>query len=339
MMRTAVVTLWLATALAVPGLGAPVRSPSVQNTVAAMLAAPSQVDYEATKVLTAVHQDRAETVTVRESYKRLGHLRLEFLSPESVGGRLLIDDGASVWQYEPSQHLVIHGPSFVQSPDAPPRVDDILRSSLVAVVGTEEVIGRQTVVVAMEPRDGGASRRYWVDQATGVILRTEERDATGEIVFTSFFTRISFGLNLPSVLFRFTPPAGARVIALYLSGDPVQTPEALRREAGVTVPSALPYGYRFRAGAVARHGALSAASATYTDGARTLTVFQTAASQMAFPLMGMPVKSGTLDARLLDLGYFRVMIWQSRGINYALAGSLPAPALLLVADELTARRP
>jgi hypothetical protein len=105
------------------------------------------------------------------------------------------------------------------------------------------------------------------------------------------------------------------------------------------VPSTLPYGYHFRAGTVARYGALSAASATYTDGLRTLTVFQTAASRMAFPQVGVPMKMGNASARLLDLGYFRVMIWQSRGINYALAGNLPIPALLLVADELTAQRP
>jgi len=338
MRRTVGAAVWLVAVLALPGIGAPVRPalPSAGAVIAAMLAAADQVDYEGTKVLSAVRDERAQTVTVLESYKRLGRLRLEFLSPESLAGRLIVDDGASFWQYEPSHHLVVRGPSFVRQPARPPLTREVLQTSLAAVLGVEEVIGRQTVVIAVEPKAGGAARRYWVDQATGVILRTEERDAAGEIVFTSFFTRISFGLNLPSALFRFTPPAGARIIPLFLSGDPVSTPEALRRLAGfgVTVPDTLPYGYRFRDGTVSRHGALVASAATYTDGIRAVTVFQTPASKMAFPPVGIPARLGAADARLLDLGYFRILIWRRGGIIYAAAGSLPAPALTLIAGEI-----
>jgi outer membrane lipoprotein-sorting protein len=339
MSRGGVVAVWLVTTLAVPGLGAPARLPlpPAAAVVAAMLTAPALVDYEGTKVLSAIRGDHAETVTVLESYKRLGKLRLEFLSPESVSGRLMVDDGASSWQYEPSYHLVIRGPSFVRPPGSAAQAQDILRGYLVAVLGAEEVIGRQTIVVAMEPRAGGAGRRYWVDQATGAVLRMEERDATGEIVFTSFFTRISFGLNLPSALFRFHLPAGARIISLFLAGDPVDSPAALRRQSGfgTAMPTSLSYGYRFRDGTVSRYGALAASAAMYTDGMRVLTVYQTLSSRMAFPRVGMPVKLEAADARLLDLGYVRLLIWQWRGITYALAGSLSAAALVVIADEIT----
>ncbi|HTE04179.1 MAG TPA: hypothetical protein VK739_08580 [bacterium] len=181
MSRRGLLTFWLVAGLAAPGLGAPARSPipAVDAVIAAMLGAPALVDYEGTKVLNAVRGDRAETVTALESYKRLGKLRVEYLSPDSVSGRLIVDDGASSWQYEPAYHLVIRGPSFVRPPGNAPQAQDVLRGSLMAVLGVDEVIGRQTVVVAMEPRAGGASRRYWVDQATGVVLRMEERDATG----------------------------------------------------------------------------------------------------------------------------------------------------------------
>lgn len=324
--------------LAVPGLGAPARPPlpSAAAVVTAMLAAPALVDYEGTKVLSAVRGERAETVTVLESYKRMGKLRLEFLSPESLGGRLIVDDGASSWQYEPSHHLVIQGPSFVHPSGGPTRGEGIRRASLIAVLGIEEVIGRQTIAIAIEPRAGGSSRRYWVDRVTGVTLRTEERDATGQIVFTSFFTRISFGLNLPAALFRFKTPSGARVISFPATGGSIKSPEELRHAAGfgVPLPLSLPYGYRFRHGGVSRHGALTASSATYTDGVRALTVFQTPSSRMAFPQVGVPVPLGAGDARALDLGYFRILVWRSRGTNVALAGNLPVAALVLIAEEI-----
>src|SRR5438445_964723 len=149
MSRGGVLVVWLVTVLAVPGLGAPARPPwpSAAAAVAAMLMAPALVDYEGTKVLSAVRGDRAETVTALESYKRLGKLRLEFLSPESVSGRLIVDDGASSWQYEPSYHLVIRGPSFVRPPGNAPQARDVLRGSLAAVVRGEEGTGRQTATL------------------------------------------------------------------------------------------------------------------------------------------------------------------------------------------------
>jgi outer membrane lipoprotein-sorting protein len=317
-----------------PGRSAP-APPAARAVVALMLAGPSLVDYEGTKVITAVRGPRAETVTVLESYRRSGKVRLEFLSPESVSGRLVVDDGASSWQYEPSLHLVIRGPSFAGRLTGPDPAE-VMRRYFIVVLGVDEVIGRRTAVIAIEPRSGGASRRYWIDLVTGVTLRLEERDAGGEIAFTSFFTRISYGLNLPSALFRPALPAGARLLSFYLSGDPVRTPEELQRVAkfGLMMPDALPFGYRFREGMVSRHGAVPAAAAVYTDGIRALSVFQTPSSRMAFPQAGAPVALSGADGRSLDLGYFRVLLWRARGVNVAAVGSLPAAALVLIAEEL-----
>ncbi|MDQ7819423.1 MAG: sigma-E factor regulatory protein RseB domain-containing protein [Armatimonadota bacterium] len=309
--------------------------PSADRVLEAMLAAPGVIDYEGTKVMTAVRGPRAETVTVLEAYKRLGRLRLEFLSPDGLAGRLVVDDGAVAWQYEPAHHLVIQNPSFAR-PAFSPSVADIRRASLVAVLGREEVIGRPAIVVALEPREGGASRRYWVDEATGVVLRTEERDVAGQVVFTSFFTRIGFGLNVPTALFRFTPPAGARILPLYVSGDPVASPDALARQAGLSraVPAALPWGYRFRAGSVARRGALTLASAVYSDGARALTVFLAPAARWPVPQVGAPHPVAGRMGRIVDVGYFRVLLWQAGATTAAVAGSLPADALAVVAEAL-----
>src|SRR2546428_11626530 len=116
----------------------------------------------------------------------------------------------------------------------------------------------------------------------------EGRDAAGEVVFTSFFTRISFGLTLPLALFRFHLPAGARIISLFLSGDPVASPEALRRQAGFgsLVPASLPYGYRFRDGAISQYGALVTSAAPYTAGVRQRHGFPTPSHQKRVPAAG-----------------------------------------------------
>jgi len=307
--------------------------PPAREILRLMLAAPAIVDYEGTKVISTVRGARAETVTILEAYKRLGRLRLEFLSPESVSGRLVVDDGLSAWQYEPSLHLVIRGPSFVQGRARPERADEILRRYRVVVRGRETVIGRNTVVLALAPGISGSDRRLWVDEGTGVVLRAEERDADGEIVYTSYFSRISYSINLPAPLFRFRQPAGAKVLNVFVSGDPVTSADDLRTRVGkdVTIPSRL-LQFTFRDGRVARHGAFAAVTLTYTDGAGgVVTLFQTPAARMAFPAVGREIPVGQGRGRILDVGYFRVLLWQSRGLNFALLGNVPAAALVAMA--------
>jgi len=322
--------------------GGPERPlPGAAAMLRTMLRAPALIDYEGTKVISTVRGRRAETVTMLEAYKRLGKLRLEFLSPESVSGRLVVDDGASSWQYEPAMHLVVHGPSFVSGVGQPERADAILSGYGVRILGREEVIGRSTIVVGLAAGRTGSHRQLWVDEVTGVPLRTEERDAGGEIIYVSYFSRIGYSLNLPPALFQFRRPAGARVVEFYLSGDPVGTPAELLRLArsAVVVPATLLGRYRFRDGRIAHHGAFSAAVATYSDGISVLTVFQTPSSRMAFPAVGDAVTAGSGPARFIDLGYFRVVLWQRGGVNFAALGNVPQAVLLQAVDELNATQP
>lgn len=319
------------------GSGLALAGADAAAVVRAVLSAPALVDYEGTKILTALRGERAETVTILESYKRSGTLRLEFLSPESTSGRLIVDDGASSWHYEPSLHIVIRGSSFVS---AQPRADAtaILTRYDANVLGTEQVIGRQTVVLELVPKMRQLTRRLWVDQATGVVLRTEERTQGGELVFNSFFSRISYSLNLPSSLFRFHLPAGARIFSFYLSGDPITDPKELSRQAKfeVRAPASLGAGYGFGSGTVARYGAFMAVSLLYGDGVNVVSVFQTPAARMAVPDIGTPIEMRARRGRRLDLGYFRVLMWQSEGISFAIIGTLDPGSLAAMAEELSA---
>ncbi len=332
-------------AAALPGYSEQNRSgaaglPTAATVIKAVLAAPSLVDYEGTKVVTAVRGTRVETVTVLESHKRPGTLRLEFLSPESVSGRLIVDDGTRTWQYEPSLHIVIQGPSLGGATSDVSRLREGMPYKA-EVVGSEEVIGHETLVLALTTAVEGLSRRFWVDRATGVILRTEERSPREGVVFSAFFTRISYSLNLPAALFNFRLPAGARSFSFYLVGDPIPDPPGLRHRAGffILAPMTLPMGYRFHHGAVARFGALTAATATYSDGVSLLTIFQTPTSRMAFPQAGEWISLGRGRGRFLDLGYMRILMWESHGLRLAAVGTLPVPALTAIAAAVDSARP
>jgi outer membrane lipoprotein-sorting protein len=299
--------------------------------------APRLIDYEGTKVITALRDGRAETVTVTESHKRPNMLRLEYLSPEDVAGRLIVDNGAVVWHYEPRLNMAFEH-STVQG--ALPGIDLTLlrRNYTLTLLGTDEVIGRQAYVIALVPKGDGVRRQLWVDRATGTVLRSEDRDPSRGVVLATYFSRISFSLNLPEALFRFRLPAGARVFKMQTTDDDSMSPAELQKRVGfaVLIPPVLPEGYTFRGGAVSRFGSLVSVYLRYSDGGNLISFFEAPAGSIGWPAFGQPIRIAEAPGRFIDLGYFRVLIWEQHGLRVTAVGTAPTDTLVAVASQIAA---
>jgi outer membrane lipoprotein-sorting protein len=289
--------------------------------------APRIVDYEGTKVLSVLRGALMETVTINEAHKRPSKTRLEFLSPEGVAGRLVIDDGQQVWHYEPRLNTVFVGPSQSTPTDSPAVLPESQYN--VTLLGVEDVIGRATAVVSVSPRQGGRERRMWIDRTTGVALRTEDRDPDDGLVVTAYFTRISFGLNLPAALFRPHLPAGARILR-QPAREALQPVAVLERTVGfqLRVPQTLDGGFSLQGGTPVSHGPLRAAHLRYSDGARTLSLFVAPGARVGPPGRGDPVPQLGSQSRTMIIGGMRLLQWESQGTRYTLVGPLPLSEMI-----------
>ena len=343
-------TAALVLAIAGAALGAPFAPPAPQIQAAPgtpaprailkmALDAPRLIDYEGTKIITALRNGRMETVTVAESHKRPNSLRLEYLSPEDVAGRVIVDDGVTARHYEPALNMLFEDHS-IQDAGAAANLTLLARNYDVVLLGTDEVIGRQAYVLSLTPHGTGVQRQLWVDRLTGTVLRSEDRDASRGLVLSTYFSRISFSLNLPEAYFRYRPPAGARVVALQSVATGTLNPAQLQQQVGfpVLVPPALPEGYTFRGGAVSRFGSLVSAYLRYSDGGNIISVFEAPAGSIGWPTIGLPVRVQSQPGRFIDLGYFRVLIWEQRGLRITVVGTAPSETLMLVAGQLIAGR-
>jgi outer membrane lipoprotein-sorting protein len=288
--------------------------------------APLRVDYEGTKVVTAVRQEGAETVRVAIWHRHPHAYRMEFLSPRRLAGRMLLDDGLTTWHYEPSLHLAIRGPSLGRSEAS--QVEPIPENYVARLLGTDQVAGRPAYLLALLPKAEGVTRRFWVDRATGLVLKSEEADAERGVYFTSTFTRITFG-PLPPEIFRFHRPAGVRVVEIAGEPRPLVRLSELSRAVGFpTVAAAeLPAGFRYRGGGVSRFGGLVAAVLWYSDGATTVSLFQLPSSRMANPPGGETLRVGNTLVRVHTAGYLRVAVWERGGVRFAAVGSVPLAVL------------
>jgi outer membrane lipoprotein-sorting protein len=297
------------------------------------------VDYEGTKVVTALRAGRMETITIAESHKRPESIRLEYLSPEDLAGRLVVDNGTVAWHYEPRLNMAFEGPTLeggVASRD----LTILLRNYRVSVLGVEDVIGRQAYVIALDPIKLGVRRQLWVDRATGTVLRSEERDPSRGVILSAYFSRISFSLNLPEAYFQFRLPAGARLFKMFTTEAGSVSPAALQARVRfpVLIPPVLPEGYTFRGGALSRFGSLESVYLRYSNGGNLISFFEAPAGSIGWPSAGVRTAVEGRPARLVDLGYFRVLIWEQRGLRVTAVGTVPTETLLNVAGQIAAGR-
>ena len=303
------------------------------------LQAPRLVDYEGTKVITVLRNGNTETITVAESHKRPNAMRLEYVSPEDVAGRLIVDSGSTAWHYEPRLNMAFQGPTL-QGELLSRDFTLLIRNYRVSALGVEDVIGRQAYVIALDPVNPGVHRELWVDRSTGTVLRSEERDPTRGVIISTYFSRISFSLNLPEAYFQFRLPAGARVFKMFTTASESTSPAALQARVRfpVLIPPVLPEGYTFRGGALSQFGSLTSVYLRYSNGGNLISFFEAPAGAIGWPSAGQAVKVGDRPARFVDLGYFRVLIWEQHGLRLTAVGTVPTETLTTVAGQIAAGR-
>lgn len=106
----------------------------------------------------------------------------------------------------------------------------------------------------------------------------------------------------------------------------------------VLIPPVLPEGYTFRGGALSRFGALTSVYLRYSNGGNLISFFEAPAGSIGWPSAGQPVKVGGQPARFVDLGYFRVLIWEQHGLRVTAVGTVPTATLITVAGQIVAGR-
>jgi outer membrane lipoprotein-sorting protein len=323
------------------GLNFAAQAPSVPPAKILQMAleAPRLVDYEGTKVITVLRNGSTETITVAESHKRPDDMRLEYVSPEDVAGRLIVDNGNTAWHYEPRLNMAFQGPTL-QGQLLSRDFTLLVRNYRIRAFGVDEVIGRQAYVIALDAVKPGVHRQLWVDRSTGTVLRSEERDPTRGVVLSTYFSRISFSLNLPEAYFNFRLPAGARVFSMFTTASDSTSPAALQARVRfpVLIPPVLPEGYTFRGGALSQFGSLTSVYLRYSDGGNLISFFEAPAGSIGWPSAGKAIKVGGQPARFVDLGYFRVLVWEQHGLRLTAVGTVPTGALITVAGQIAASR-
>lgn len=265
-------------------------------------------------------------------YRKTGITRYEYRSPE-LRGLVLIDRGDTLIRLDPTTRTA----TVETVHRSPATVDLVLKNYQAVLVGQEQVLGRQTDVVTLKPKQGsGPSRKLWIDRATGVVLRTEQYNSGGKLVSRSLFLSVDWKASPPDNLF--TIPEGWRQVNAPLQTERHWEKGELSRRLGFTVrePGYVPPGFVLDGfHLVIRPNAQPSAHIRYVDGLNSISIFE----HRCPPGRGRGFQWGRRMGRRGNCEFFtsaegNVLVKEVGGIRFIVVGDLPEGELQKVIDSL-----
>ncbi|MBI3945422.1 MAG: hypothetical protein HY321_05860 [Armatimonadetes bacterium] len=155
------------------------------------------------------YQGRQVVSVLDAAYGSGGRHRLAYRTPP-LDGVLCIANPPHLWRLDPGRDLLEEDgcpAPEVEQPDP----DLLLANYDARLLGQGRVAGRRVNRVVMLRRHApGIARRLWLDQETGLPLRTEEYGARGNLVASTEYLTVSFGPPQAALFARPEAP-GVRV--------------------------------------------------------------------------------------------------------------------------------
>lgn len=317
-----------------PGAGFRRLSPEDQNRareiVRLYLRQGSRQPYQAEE-RTRLFRDRMIESTQIVKHQGPGRTRIEYTDPPLLQGDILLVNGGRIFKYIRRQNRILEGPVPVEEFNnrAQALLQGVIKGRItVRVVGSEQIAGQNAAIVEIRPVRGGAFfKRLWIDERTGVRLKIEDADPQGNVISTSYFTRIDYS---PSFLPRdFSPASLPNVPHEPLLPDTPPLPNVQAAQQQVPYPiyePSLPAEFTLTGVWVAPPAGQPVTILRYTDGVITFALFQ---HPVRLP-QNAPERRRVPPARLIN-GAAR---WISGDRSYFLIGNLKPETFRQIVSSL-----
>ena len=327
------VVLLLSAFLALPAAGA------LAQGVEALLPLPSPAAYRGRKVVIDFTRRGPQVTSMSVLCQPGGRERREVHATRGV----FIFDGVSAWQYFPERGVVIKRPARGEGGEVlrPEQLQRALASYAVRVVPSERIAGRRSRALEFTPRQAGSRPRrlVWVDEETGLILRTEVYGTDRRLSWLSVFEDLEYRPALDAEAFRMQVPPGVRVVES--SDEPCLEPADAERLAGlpVALPAYLPEGFVRQCIRARRRSDYGEIQVVFGDGLSLLSLF--ASTRFREPAAvgesASAVAVGHSTGRWHDLGLVTGISWRAPWAYLALLGELSRDELHKIAGSVRGR--
>lgn len=265
-----------------------------------------------------------------------------YIAPGDLYGDSVIIHGAETFSYDaPHQRVVIsHGPAQSAQAISNGNLALLLANYRPVITSPEIVAGRPTIPCALINRFTGVRvMRVWIDAQTRLILQKETYHADGTIGSRMQFENVRYTQAMPPTLFATPIPAGYHVIENNAPTANASDIERVVKDAGFTPasPRYLPEGFTVVTADVTTLKGVKTLHLMYSDGIRSLSLFENAANAAADYGHMKPVatKIENRDALYVNDGSTTFLSWKNSGLTFALVGDLDLKELKAIAASVS----
>ena len=266
--------------------------------------------YRGVRVIRTFFRDQVVEAQARVLHEKPATTRTEYVSPPSVAGTVILQIGADRWRRigrdAPWQRM-----AAVDEGDG---INLLQRNYDLRIAQGSTVANRPCSLLLVIPRHpGNPSKRMWVDQATGLVLRTELLNWRQNGISSSAFREIEIDPDLAAHDDLLRPPPSALAPA-------VTAPLGFRP----SYPRYLPPGYVFSGTDVISISKFPGAHLRYSDGLNTISLFQAPAKAFGSE---QPFASWEWHCA-------QVVTWRKGDMAYAVVGDIDPEQVRRIADSM-----
>jgi sigma-E factor negative regulatory protein RseB len=191
---------------------------------------------------------------------------IEALNGES---RTIVRNNNKVMSIYPERKLVTvseaHGKSSLH-PRLPENIDKLSQYYNIKKLDNDRVADLDTIVIDVQPTDNFRyGYRYWIDDETGVLLKCNLLNETGEVIEQMMFTSLDYTDNLPGAAFSQLYDESYTVLQLDRQRKSVESSD--------WSVSKLPQGFMLMQSMSREHADKASLHMVYSDGLASVSVF------------------------------------------------------------------
>jgi outer membrane lipoprotein-sorting protein len=312
-----------------PSSGATRSSFEAAHLLRASVLAPESVSYVGQLQTIRFSTSRASATIVRIEHLAPDRTRKWYLAPESLYGDYTITRGITTYQFDTKHSRIVtsRNPSLENQVAAAGSLG-LITQNYRAVLGDEETIaGHNTVsVMLINKYTGERAVRVWIDPETDLVLKKEQYRGNGAVAAQSRFEELRYTASIPSDIFSTAVPAGYAEVLGRDYASPSKDLGHVVKDAGFTpiIPKFLPEGFNLVSGDVATVSGVKELHFLYSDGLRSLSLFENAVGAAADfgKLKPTMIHFEDHDGQYVEEGPTTLLVWQEHSLHFALVSDL-----------------
>ncbi|MGA2759161.1 MAG: DUF4367 domain-containing protein [Candidatus Cybelea sp.] len=315
------------------------QSPDDMPLLSQVLAAPSAISYTGVVEIVRTAGGATTTSMYRVEHRAPGLTRRTYSSPPQFLGDSEIVKGNVTFSIDPKSHRIVttrSDPALTAGPALRDREALIRANYRAASRGNGTFGGRPTIdALLINKRTNRPAMFVRVDRETKIVLDKQEFDAGGAVISETRLEQVRY---VPVSMAAFDLPKGYSVVPPQQVNGSSNDPDDVVRNSGFAARKpALPDGFSPIDGALVELHGTRTVQLLYSDGIRTVSLFETATAvtpNMA-PLHPDALDVGGHTAQYAEDGAVALLTWNDGTLYYTLAGQLGKAELQRIATAIT----